>query len=97
MKIFLGVRIHDFRARWAKFDVSTEGMLCREFQMAEIEHFCRDDTTEHPKFREIAKVVLRWLPKENQTGVLVFEVEFPVVQKDRQFTSLSVFGTMHDE
>ncbi|ETO35138.1 hypothetical protein RFI_01936 [Reticulomyxa filosa] len=42
----------------------------REFQMAEIEHFCTDDVNEvpHPKFDNVKHVRMRLLPREAQTG-----------------------------
>ena len=41
----------------------------REFQQAEIEHFCgADGGKKHPKFDEVKDTVMILLPKGNQTG-----------------------------
>ena len=42
----------------------------REFQMAEIEHFCEDDVVEkdHPKWEEISHIKMNLLPRELQVG-----------------------------
>jgi len=45
------------------------GLLrCREFPMAEIEHFCHPKHKDHPKFKNVANVVMSLLSAENQTG-----------------------------
>lgn len=42
----------------------------REFQQAEIEHFCEPDVTtkEHPRFHEVKDLQMSLLPAANQTG-----------------------------
>eukprot|EP00494_Astrolonche_serrata_P006134 UN06151 len=41
----------------------------REFQQAEIEHFCgADEGVKHEKFSEVHKLVMNFLPREQQTG-----------------------------
>ncbi|KAL6070514.1 glycine--tRNA ligase [Balamuthia mandrillaris] len=40
----------------------------REFQMAEIEHFVREDKKAHPKFTEVENVVMSFYSREDQVG-----------------------------
>eukprot|EP01089_Gocevia_fonbrunei_P015541 TRINITY_DN4567_c0_g1_i5.p1 TRINITY_DN4567_c0_g1~~TRINITY_DN4567_c0_g1_i5.p1 ORF type:complete len:451 (-),score=130.07 TRINITY_DN4567_c0_g1_i5:32-1384(-) len=40
----------------------------REFQMAEIEHFVKEDDKSHPKFKEVSHLKLNLFPRDQQTG-----------------------------
>ena len=61
---FAGAQIgHSFRNEIAP----RAGLIrCREFQMAEIEHFCDPDISEHPRFHTVADLAVPFYSKENQ-------------------------------
>lgn len=63
---FAGAQIgHSFRNEIAP----RAGLIrCREFQMAEIEHFCDPEDYSHPSFPEVENVVLPFYTKNAQTS-----------------------------
>ena len=59
---FAGAQIgHSFRNEIAP----RAGLIrCREFQMAEIEHFCDPEISDHPRFNDVKDVAVPFYTKE---------------------------------